>query len=289
MGYNKSCNAGVKMYIASGSLIRIENMHTLITGLDCSPFGSPMSERSWSGDYRYGFNGKEKDDENFAGAYDFGARILDARLGRWLSIDALFREYPGNSCYSFANDNPIIFIDSDGDRINWFRIRSALIARKAYLSTPEGTAIWKELREKPTRVNFHVTKKIIGIEDEDSFNCPQYSLVEGLTSPRISKRGKTDQRGLAIDSNGNLKTKDGATYYRSVDVTISLGVHELNKAVEALACMYFIPNNGNNKKMGRRLRQELISEVLEMGEWKFATVELKKTSTPNIWLQRSYS
>ena len=49
----------------------------------------------WSNSYRYGFNGMEKDDEvkGSGNSYDFGARMYDSRLGRWLSIDALSHVY----------------------------------------------------------------------------------------------------------------------------------------------------------------------------------------------------
>lgn len=73
-------------------------------------------EKSCSGDYRYGFNGKEKEDGINSGAYDFDARIYDARLGRTLSMDPAWKEYPWLSSYSFLNNNPISFIDDDGKR-----------------------------------------------------------------------------------------------------------------------------------------------------------------------------
>ena len=47
-------------------------------------------------------------------AYDFGARMYDARLGRWLSLDPLGAKYPGNSPYGFVRNNPILKIDPDG-------------------------------------------------------------------------------------------------------------------------------------------------------------------------------
>jgi len=77
--------------------------------------------RSWSvgSEYRYGFNGKEQDDE-IAGnnnALDFGARIFDARLGRWLSVDPLEREYSFISPYSFALNCPISAMDPDGEKV----------------------------------------------------------------------------------------------------------------------------------------------------------------------------
>ena len=59
-------------------------------GVNYYPFGSIMPGRSYnSGDYRYSFNGYEKDlDLNDNGnTLDFGARIYDSRVGKFLSID----------------------------------------------------------------------------------------------------------------------------------------------------------------------------------------------------------
>ncbi len=81
------------------------------------PFGSVMQTRNWSASsYRYGFNGKEKDDEINVdgGSYDFGARIYDGRLGKWLSVDPLQAKYPNLSPYNFCSNNSILFLDLDG-------------------------------------------------------------------------------------------------------------------------------------------------------------------------------
>jgi len=69
--------------------------------------------------YRYGFNGKEKDNEMYGegNAYDFGDRIQDPRIGRWLSIDPLQEKYPSLSPYVYVANNPIFFIDIDGREI----------------------------------------------------------------------------------------------------------------------------------------------------------------------------
>ncbi len=64
--------------------------------------------------YRYGFNGKEKDNSTGEGNLDFGARIYDGRIGRFLSVDPLYRESPNLSPYIFAGNNPVKFIDADG-------------------------------------------------------------------------------------------------------------------------------------------------------------------------------
>ncbi len=69
--------------------------------------------------YRYGFNGKEKDNEvkGKGNSLDFGARMYDSRLGRWMSLDPLAAKYPMLSPYNFAGNNPIRYIDPDGKRI----------------------------------------------------------------------------------------------------------------------------------------------------------------------------
>ncbi|MEZ4939331.1 MAG: RHS repeat-associated core domain-containing protein [Saprospiraceae bacterium] len=67
-------------------------------------------------DYRYGFNGKEGDDEikGDDNQQDYGMRIYDPRVGRFLSVDPITREYPMLTPYQFASNRPIDGIDLDG-------------------------------------------------------------------------------------------------------------------------------------------------------------------------------
>lgn len=65
----------------------------------------------------YHFNGKEKDDEwtgNSGDSYDFGARMYDSRLGRWLSVDEEYQIEPSVSVYAFGGDSPILMKDING-------------------------------------------------------------------------------------------------------------------------------------------------------------------------------
>ncbi|MEY3499760.1 MAG: hypothetical protein RL308_1429 [Bacteroidota bacterium] len=84
---------------------------------DYSPYGVQLSERTISGDgYRYGFNGKEMDNEvsGNGNSYDYGFRIYNPRLGRFLSVDPLTKSYPWYTPYQFAGNKPIWAIDLDG-------------------------------------------------------------------------------------------------------------------------------------------------------------------------------
>ena len=75
--------------------------------------------RGYGLSYRFAFNGKEKDNETYGEGnnYDFGARMLDVRLGRWFSTDAKEKKYPGVSTYTFTLNSPIIFKDPDGNDV----------------------------------------------------------------------------------------------------------------------------------------------------------------------------
>jgi RHS repeat-associated protein len=66
-----------------------------------------------SNKYRYGFNGKEKDNEvkGEGNQQDYGMRPYDDRLGRLISVDPLTNEYPNLTPYQFAENNPIENID----------------------------------------------------------------------------------------------------------------------------------------------------------------------------------
>jgi RHS repeat-associated protein len=85
---------------------------------DYYPFGSLVPNRHGStADYRYGFQGQEKDDEIKGGegnSLDFGERMYDPRIGRWFKIDPDDSKYPQFSPYLFASNNPIFLLDFDG-------------------------------------------------------------------------------------------------------------------------------------------------------------------------------
>jgi RHS repeat-associated protein len=80
-----------------------------------------MSSRSFNApEYKYGFNGKENDNETVgtgSGTQDYGERIYNPALGKWLSIDPKSSKYPSISPYTFAVNSPIFVIDPDGGDI----------------------------------------------------------------------------------------------------------------------------------------------------------------------------
>jgi len=87
------------------------------------PFGLTMQGLSYqTGNKSYNtnlylYNGKELQQELDLDWYDYGARMYDAQLGRFTTIDPLAEKYFGISPYAYVANNPIMFIDPDGRKV----------------------------------------------------------------------------------------------------------------------------------------------------------------------------
>jgi len=96
---------------SSGTVVAFNAV--VVSAQDYYAFGSAMVGRTASSaSYRYSFNGKEKENEIAEGDLDFGMRIYDSRLGRWLTRDP-YKQFQYSPYVGFAN-NPIGVIDIDG-------------------------------------------------------------------------------------------------------------------------------------------------------------------------------
>lgn len=93
-----------------------------------APTGNPLN--------KYLYNGKELQEET--DWLDFGARMYDSELGRWLVIDPLSEKFNPISTYAYCINNPNKYIDIDGREV----IDAEFINNpgyQAYLSTKFGS------------------------------------------------------------------------------------------------------------------------------------------------------
>ena len=80
------------------------------------PFGEVfIEERNNTWNTPYLFNAKEFDEET--GLYYYGARYYEPRLSLWMSVDRFAEKYPATSGYNYAINNPVRYIDINGDSI----------------------------------------------------------------------------------------------------------------------------------------------------------------------------
>ncbi len=157
-------------------------------------FGSVMPGRSYTaigaGKYRYGFNGKEADNEINVdgGSYDFGARIYDGRLGRWFSMDPAKKSFPFESHYSFVSSNPFIYIDKEG-KSKWI----------VYREIDESTGITTEIKYlKHSKILKAVSTTV---SDGLGGTSPRvnYYDINVVHTVRITKEGKTIDEGVKTE------------------------------------------------------------------------------------------
>ncbi|WP_261387549.1 RHS repeat-associated core domain-containing protein [Chitinophaga pinensis] len=133
------------------------------------------------GGYRYGFNGKENDNEvkGEGNQQDYGMRVYDPRVGKFLSVDPLYREYPWNSTYAYAENDVIRSTDLDGAEKNVRTFSYYLSDNKPFVKVtsdnyvqPQGTfntlSLFGWLGLKP-----QTTKERIASGLVSSYNLPE--------------------------------------------------------------------------------------------------------------------
>jgi RHS repeat-associated protein len=94
---------------------------------DYYPFGLTFNSftRNYSEPQRYKYNGKEEQEE--WGVLDFEARMYDAALGRFMTVDPLADtdHSIGITPYHYTANNPILFVDPTG--MDWYKNESGQV------------------------------------------------------------------------------------------------------------------------------------------------------------------
>jgi RHS repeat-associated protein len=155
-------------------------------------------------DYRYGFNGMEKDDEikGEGNSYDFGARMLDTRVGRWFAVDPI--HHPNSSPYAYVNNNPIIYVDPDGkDNIIYL-----VILPSAYnsLTVKDINEIIKETNKVLESFGLETRVKVFNPEKGGEFNSNNLDKTDsfiliGDTKDIVKEFGKKPNNYNDISKN----------------------------------------------------------------------------------------
>jgi RHS repeat-associated protein len=80
------------------------------------PYGMTLRSESDGGNYRYGFQGQEMDDEvkGEGNSVNYKYRMHDPRIGRFFAVDPLAPKYPHYTPYSFSGNEVISAVELEG-------------------------------------------------------------------------------------------------------------------------------------------------------------------------------
>ncbi|WP_159025704.1 GH-E family nuclease [Aquimarina sp. Aq78] len=149
----------------------------VLTFNDYYPFGMLLPNRHGnSGDYRYGFQGQEKDDEvkGEGNSLNYRYRMHDPRVGRFFAVDPLTAKYPHYTPYSFSGNKVIAFTELEGQEEYYY---------------------WNSMQQKTGKIQLDLVPIL--------YNPPDISEYGFYTTPEEAKkvgqsRDKAFQRKIDI-------------------------------------------------------------------------------------------
>jgi RHS repeat-associated protein len=184
--------------------------------------------------YRFGFNGKEDDRET--GTQDYGFRIYNPQLGKFLSVDPLTKSYPWYTPYQFAGNSPIWAVDLDGLEqgvvIRWYDNQQNWTGNTVFAVTntndrPLGQNTFLYLNLPNTQNNQNLANNLSNqVSINNAGNNQMTNFIQNNSANSTSNVRLTDFTGNAINmtdgqnnltqgvafTRGNLSTTDNNSY-----------------------------------------------------------------------------
>ena len=272
----------------------------LLTSMDYTPFGMQMADRGLNnniGLYRFGFNGKENDNEvkGVGNQQDYGFRIYDSRIGKFLSVDPLTQKYPELTPYQFASNTPIMANDLDGLEAN------VVIAgqgnRKSAYDKPPDDVGGRTVNEIEVQIAKSIAKKTKGNVEKVHTGQSIINLLSSKTKQEgsvgfvtINSHGFTDglilnwDAGLLSDDKNYGSKQPGAAKIKDIKSKMNSGGIKFTKdATIVLGACYTdnTPIKGNS--FAYNLTKELgVTTIATNGSVSFESNDGTKTFTGNL-------
>ncbi|RAI99480.1 RHS repeat-associated protein [Chitinophaga skermanii] len=175
---------------------------------DYYPFGMEMPGRSVANDYRYGFNAKEIDIEikGDGNQYNYGFRIYDPRVGRFLSVDPLSKKYVFLTSYQFSGTKPIVAVDEDGQEDHIYTIS---------FFDKQGKASFRSVRNEGNVIG--VNKQGYEVYDREEKFVAEYNYT-------FSDGKSYSLRAYFKSYDDMLKVKESNFYTEAVGLSVYKGI-----------------------------------------------------------------
>ena len=195
----KTCNLQLACGGGCGSVAK--NQNGSICSTDCRPI-TELLELGFAQYFEYGFNGKEHENEASQGDYDFGARIYDSKIGRWLSVDPMQSKYPNWTPYHFALNSPLRFTDKDGEVVYDSKGNAIMVGKDGEITAynEKGEAVKPELDASTQKIFSALIKTPRGIKAAIFFTTDKSIYKFKLQKTKVDgTHAKTSEKNGIVD------------------------------------------------------------------------------------------
>lgn len=205
---------------------------------DYYPFGmthgSYRRENSIVNDYLY--NGKEQQDELGLGWLDYGARMYQPEIARWGGIDPSSESYVNQSPYHYAGNNPVVFVDYDGNDYGVVVNRQTkTIAITAHYIANNASDLKSFNEHGRDKWNSQSRKHVFitgSVRDLKRGKADVYSIEVDISSEMV-KGSRTAPNGDVITAGDDIVSNDQFGLSNSFDTMTAYPSH-VNKDAEGL-------------------------------------------------------
>ncbi len=218
--------------------------------------------------YRFGYNGMERDDEvkskrNIGGgiiigkgnSYDYGARFYDPRGVRWWKRDNFENKYPSLSPYSYSANNPILFIDPDGNivkkAIDEFTIQNEGKINNAIQKNPR-------LYNYLNTVALNMNKNFYPYEQGEEKSQGAFEPIFTITAADLNRRTLNHHQIGSGETYSSREDYNGANYI--LHFVTGFGETEMLDHIKNNSSTYFENANKPTEDELNRLESELIAK-----------------------------
>ncbi len=230
-----------------------------------------MPERSFSYEnYRWGFNGKETDNET--NWQDYGFRIYYPGLAKFLSVDPLTQKFPWLTPFQFAANTPIMAIDVDGKEAEIVilgKTANGNATRTVFKISDYKLNEWKAIQSGFFGGYSH-SEKTKGFQWYNGYK--EYTLGMGTSSSNANGYTGPGVGTLTVDATGAItklsfdskSAKNLTSKSPSLKESLSIGA-------EAAYRLFINPQDAQEKAFNSSIKNVLAAGSLAFGGAAFAT------------------